>query len=104
MFGKKNNAGSVGDKCDSEASENRTYSLESVMALQKALERGLEQEEVILQNRYLGAKHADTTGQVTPLSLIQRPTCLLAGSIGKLKYLLNCILRGRKQPQRTSAR
>jgi hypothetical protein len=82
-----------------------TYSLEAIMAMQKALEGGIDQEEPLLTTpSCLAQKENDTARGDIPSSLITRLRKSFATVERRLRQTLRPILAFRKQSRHTSAR
>lgn len=106
MFGrKKHDATPSGPQGGPKGAEGQIYSLEAIMALQKALERGLEQEDPLPpkfsemleeRERNFGrdVRSGFMLGLTNPLGILGR----------RLKHALQLVFAFRKQSRRTSAR
>jgi hypothetical protein len=93
------------DKRGPKAAGVQTYSLEAIMAMQKALEGGMNQEEPLLTTQScLAQKENDTARGHIPSSLITHLRKSFATVGRRLRQTLRPIVAFKKQSRHTSAR
>jgi hypothetical protein len=107
MFGRKKHDATPRGLQDRgpQGAEGQTYPLEAIMALQKALERGLEHQEP-LPPKYseIVEERERNVGRDARSGFMMRLTNPLGNLGRRLKHALQLVFAFRKQSRRTSAR
>jgi len=105
MFGRKTNTDQSWkpDPPAAETTNVSTYSLETIMALQKALEGGLKLEENVPQKESRRSQARAAGGRDASPGLMRHSWKCVAGGIERVGDLLQRILSRKRQSKPTSA-